>query len=294
MKARLVEPQDWPHQVKFMPPITAAGHFVRIGIAIGDECILAAELKHCALDRVRGRFHDRASGRNAADERDHGDVRMARQSLSGLSSPRDDVERACWEQSANQFGEPQRGEGCLFRWLHNDCIAGGERGRRFSGAEHEWMIERDDAADDAQRFADGEIDHVRAHRNRRALHLGDKSREKLHLRGRDHGVADHFLDRIAAVGGIDHGKFVGVLTQDFRDTPQDFGALERQRAPPLRERRFSSRDGGIDILGAGVGDLAKRLSRAGADRIDKAAGFGFVPRAAVVGAAIFRQLDGLG
>ena len=23
MKARLVEPQDWPHQVKFMPPITA-------------------------------------------------------------------------------------------------------------------------------------------------------------------------------------------------------------------------------------------------------------------------------
>jgi hypothetical protein len=22
MKARLVEPHDWPHQVKFMPPIT--------------------------------------------------------------------------------------------------------------------------------------------------------------------------------------------------------------------------------------------------------------------------------
>jgi hypothetical protein len=70
------------------------------------------------------------------------------------------------------------------------------------------------------------------------------------LRGCDHGGADHFLDRIAAVSGIDHGKFVGVLTQDFRDPSQDFGALERQRAPPLRERRFRCRDRGIDILGS--------------------------------------------
>ena len=85
------------------------------------------------------------------------------------------------------------------------------------------------------------------------------------------------LTGIAAVGGIDHRQFVGVLAQDLRDPPQDFGALERQHAPPFRECRLCRGDRSIDVVGAGFGDLAERLSSAGADRIDKAAGLRLVP-----------------
>lgn len=156
------------------------------------------------------------------------------------------------------------------------------------------MVERNDTADNAQGLADGEIDHVRTHRNGSAFHFRDKAREEFHLGGGDHRVADHFLDWVAAVGGIDHREFVGVLAQNFRNPPQDFCPFERQHTAPFRKRGFRRGHGGIDILGPGIGNLSERLARAGADRVDEAAGLRLVPGAAVVGAAIFRQHDRLG
>ena len=66
-------------------------------------------------------------------------------------------------------------------------------------------------------------------------------------------------DRIAAVGGIDHREFAGVLTQHFGDAPQHLGALERQHVPPLLECGFCGSNRGVDIGGAGICDLAERL-----------------------------------
>ena len=51
-----------------------------------------------------------------------------------------------------------------------------------------------------------------------------------------------------------------VLAQDFRDATQDLGALERQHAPPFLERGLCRGHRRIDVFGAGVGDLAERLS----------------------------------
>ena len=45
--------------------------------------------------------------------------------------------------------------------------------------------------------------------------------------------------QLASMIDVDHRQLMGVGTQDLRDSPQDFGAFERQYAPPLLERRFS-------------------------------------------------------
>ena len=79
------------------------------------------------------------------------------------------------------------------------------------------MIERDDAADDAARLAHGEIHHTRAHRDRGALHFGDEAGVEVDLRRGDGRVHHHLMNRIAAIGGVDHGEFVGVLAQYVGD-----------------------------------------------------------------------------
>ena len=155
------------------------------------------------------------------------------------------------------------------------------------------MIERNDAADHAQGLADGEVDDVRTHRDRCALHLGHEAGKELHLGGGDHRIADHLLDGIAAVGGVDHRELVGILAQDFAASPQDFCTLERQHMPPFGECGLCHGHRRIDVLGAGVGDLTERLSRAGVDRVGVAARHRLVPGAAIIGAAIFRQYDRL-
>ena len=62
MKARLVEPQDWPHQVKFMPATTAAATSSGIGIGKRNQRILAAEFEQHRLDRIGAGLHDGAPG----------------------------------------------------------------------------------------------------------------------------------------------------------------------------------------------------------------------------------------
>jgi hypothetical protein len=81
-----------------------------------------------------------------------------------------------------------------------------------------------------------------------------KTGEELHLRGRDHRIAEHLLDGIAAVGGIDHGKLARVLAQDRRRAPQQTRALERSNASPGLEAGLGRRDRGLDILRRAVGD----------------------------------------
>jgi hypothetical protein len=151
------------------------------------------------------------------------------------------------------------------------------------------MIEGDNAADDAQRFAHGEIDDIRAHRNRYTLHFRYKAGEEFHLRCRDHRVADHFFDGIAAICGVDHCQFIGVLAQDLRDPPQNLRALERQHAPPFHECDLCRGDGSVNVVGTGFCDLAQRLSSARADRFNKPAGLRLVPRASVIGTPVFWQ-----
>jgi hypothetical protein len=153
------------------------------------------------------------------------------------------------------------------------------------------MVERDDAPDHATRLAHREVDNIGAHRDRGALHLGDEAREELDLRRRDLRVGEHLLDRIAAIGGIDHGEFAGVLAQDLRDPLEDARALQRRHAPPFAERGFGRRDRGIHVGRAAIRDLAERFTGAGIDGVGVAAVLRRMPLAAVIGVAMLGQGD---
>ena len=178
-----------------MPPITPSATSSGSASGIGDQRVLAAEFEHHGLERVGGRLHHGAPGRHRADQRDHGDVLMRGQRRARLPAAGHDVEHAGRQDAVDQFGQPQRRQRRLFRRLHHHGVAGGERRAGFAGAEHERMIERNDAADDAARLAHREIHHVRSHRDRRAFHLGDEAGVEFDLGGGDCRVAHHLGDR---------------------------------------------------------------------------------------------------
>jgi hypothetical protein len=76
------------------------------------------------------------------------------------------------------------------------------------------MVERNDTPDHAEGLAHGEVHGVRPHRDRGALHFGDEAGVEIELRRARLRVAHHLGVRVAAIGGVDHGKFVAVLAQD--------------------------------------------------------------------------------
>ena len=201
-----------------------------------------------------------------------------------------DIEHAGRQNIADQFGKPQRGQRRLFRRLHHHGVAGGERRAGFAGAEHERMVERNDAADDAARLAHREIDHARAHRDRRAFHLGDEAGVEFDLRRGDGRVAHHLGIGIAAIGGVDHRQFLGVLAQHIGDALQKPRAFERRRIAPSREGRLGRIHRGVDIGRAAIGDRPERFTGAGIDGVGGAAGFRLVPFAAVEGVAMLGQI----
>ena len=130
------------------------------------------------------------------------------------------------------------------------------------------MIERNDAADHAARLAHREIDHARAHRDRRALHLRHEAGIEIDLRGGDGRVHHHLVHRIAAIGGVDHRQFVGMLAQHVGDALEEARALERRRIAPAVEGFLRRADRGIDIGGAAIGDGPSDFAGAGIDRVD--------------------------
>ena len=129
------------------------------------------------------------------------------------------------------------------------------------------MVERDDAADHAERLAHREVDHVRSHRDRRALHLGDEAGEELDLRRGDRRVADHLRDRVAAVGGIDHRELVGVAAQDRAIRRRICARSQRRHVAPFREGRLRPLRPRHRCRRRRIGDLAERCPGAGIDGV---------------------------
>jgi hypothetical protein len=101
------------------------------------------------------------------------------------------------------------------------------------------------------------------------------------------------VERVAAIGGIDQRQLFGVLAQDGGDALEHPGSLERRHVAPFGERRLGRGHGGIDVIGAAIGHGSKRLAGTGIDRIRMTAGFRLVPFAAVIGAAVLGQDQGL-
>ena len=263
---------------------------VEIGVRESDQRILAAELERHRLERIGGGLHHRAAGRHAADERDLGDIGMARQHLPDLLAARHQIPHSGRKDAVDQFGKPERGQRRLFGRLDHDGVAGGERGGRFSRDEHEGMIERDDTADHAKRLAHREIDRVRPHRDRGALHFGDQAGVEIELRGAHLGIAHHLGVRIAAIGGVDHGELVAILAQHVGDGAQHLGAFERRQAPPFGKGSFGGGDGGLRVGRRAVDHLTQRLACSRADAVDVTRRFRLLPPAGVIGVAVGREI----
>ena len=76
---------------------------------------------------------------------------------------------------------------------------------------------------------------------------------------------DHLAHRIAAIGGVDHREFAGIVAQHCATRFRILRALERRHAPPFLEAGRGRGDGGLGVGGAAIGDLAEALAGAGID-----------------------------
>jgi hypothetical protein len=99
--------------------------------------------------------------------------------------------------------------------------------------------------------------------------------------------------RIAAIGSIQHGELLAVLAQDGGDALEHAGALERRHVAPFVERFLGRRHRRVDVVGTAIRDRPQRFTGAWIDGVGAPAGFGLVPGAAVIGAAMLGQDEGL-
>ena len=126
-------------------PATSSGSASRIG----DQCVLAAKLEHDGFTvSEAARITARPVGTLPISAIIATSLWPASLRPASLAAGHD-IEHAGRQYAVDQFGEPQRGERRLFRRLHDHGIAGGERSGGLARAEHERMIEWDDAPDDA-------------------------------------------------------------------------------------------------------------------------------------------------
>src|ERR1700733_15116959 len=153
MKARLVEPHDCPHQVKFLPPMTpsATSSGSASGKAISaffppSSSITALSVSDAAFITARPVGTEPISAIIATSLCEASAEPASLPPGTILNTPGGNMPSV---SSARRSGGQRR----LFRRLHHYRIAGGEGRARFSGAEHERMVERNDAADDTARLA---------------------------------------------------------------------------------------------------------------------------------------------
>ena len=148
------------------------------------------------------------------------------------------------------------------------------------------------------RLAHREIDRIRPHRDRVALHFGDEPGEELHLGCRDHHVALHLGIGIATIGRIEHGKVAAVAAQHLGHGFEDPGALQWRDFAPRLETCSRCRDRRIDIGRIRIGDGAEQLASRRAVYIDAPFAQRLVPVPAVIEIGFCRQdqpgLVGLG
>ena len=127
MKARLVEPQDCPHQVKFMPPMTPSA--TSSGSASGKaiSAFLPPSSSITALSVSAAAF---ITARPVGTEPISAIIATSRwrgERGADLLAAGHDVEHAGRQDAVDQFGKPQRRQRRLLRRLHHHGVAGRER-----------------------------------------------------------------------------------------------------------------------------------------------------------------------
>ena len=96
-------------------------------------------------------MHDQPARRGLARERDLCDARIGCERFSSLGAKSvDDVENTGGQKIANKVHQHHEAHGRLLGWLHDDAVAGRDRGGNLPGRHEDREVPRDDLSDDAE------------------------------------------------------------------------------------------------------------------------------------------------
>ena len=189
---------------------------------------LSAELESELFARACDRAGNRATDSRGARERHFVDVGMVDQSVARVSSPRDDIDDSCGQVCLLQnFREEQGSQWRGFRWLDHYSVARGER-RSDLPREHE---QREVPGDNLT----GDTERARVRAESRVVEFVRPPCvvEEPRCNERDVDIAA-FLDGLAVVEALSHGKFTTALLNEARDAEQVLAPIGSAHTRPGR------------------------------------------------------------
>ena len=152
----------------------------------------------------------------------------------------DDVRDAAGQVRQALFQHPQGRQRRQLRRLDDDRIAGGDRRRDLPRQQQQRIVERDDAADDAERLLDREVDLVLGDgRDGGAVRVARNLRVVVDARGAPFHLVEIFDAGLAAFAGQQLRQAGAIRAQRDRHVVQQARALHRRHLAPacLRIRR---------------------------------------------------------
>src|SRR3984885_3957697 len=293
MKARLVEPHDCPHQVKFMPPMTpsATSSGSASGKAISaffppSSSITALSVSDAAFITARPVGTEPISAIIATSLCEASAEPASLPPGTILNTPGGNMPSVSSARRSEDSGACSGG--FITTVLPAARGAPAFPAQNMNGWLNGMMRPTTPRGSRTDKFPT-----PGAHWDRRAFHLGDEASVEFNLRRGDRRVAHHFGIGVAAIGGVDHRQLFGVLAQDIGDAFEQSRPFERRRVAPRRGCRLGRAHRRADIVGATFRDRTERFTGAGIDRIGGATGFRLVPFAAIEGVAMFGQMQRL-
>src|SRR5438445_4373091 len=234
---------------------------VESGVVENDIRGLAAELQRQLLARACELALDRLANLCRTGERDLVHALGLHDRGAGAAVTGDDVDDARGKlRLAQHVAEQEGAQRRRFRGLQHDGVPRG-KGRRDLPCQHqEREVPRNDLAGDA--------DRTRAPVRECVLELVRPARVVEEMRRRQRKIdVTRFLDRLAAVQGLEDGELARALLEDPRNPEQVLRPLGRRDVrPTVLERVARGADGPLDFLGRRLPDLPARLLGRGADR----------------------------
>src|SRR6185437_3350861 len=223
----------------------------QIGVVKDDVGAFAAELE---LDLFQvaggGRDYPLACGRGAR-EGNLGDLRVLRQVLAcNVAEPWDDIDDALGNAHLrHQLRDSQRSEWGDLRRLHDNAVAGGERGSHLPAGEHQREVPGDDLSYYTQGLAQQIVEEARVYGNDAALDLVGHAAEVAEAQGRARHIQGlGVAQRMACIQGFQPRQLVGILFDLVGQLQEQAPPFARAQARPRRLRGGCCSDCSIDVL----------------------------------------------
>src|SRR3954447_24362598 len=270
---------------------------VEVGVLEDEERRVAAELHRDAQDLLGRLLDERLADRRRAGERELARPRVLDERLRRLARRlrRDDVHHPARQAGLLQdAAEREHRQRRLLGRLDDARAAGGDRRPDLARAHRQREVPRGDEDARADRLLHrqhapdaGLVDRVAPVDARRLL--GVPAEE---VRGvRDLGL--RLGDRIAHLERHEQREVVRALGDEVVRAAQDVAPLARRVVAELLEALVRGAEGGVRVVGRGVGDLGDRLAGGRVLDRDRAALPGVLPLAADVQLGLDAVDDGL-